>query len=116
MDEPANTSALDSQGPGSATGGGTSSGEPRVPLRLFALKYADTFIVADANGSVLGEGDGMFREDTRVLSRWTLTLGGKKPALLSAAVSQDNILFVSHLTNRPLPPLGGLSLPQGVIH
>jgi glycogen debranching enzyme len=118
MDEPANTSALDSQGPGSATGGGsgTSSGEPRVPLRLFALKYADTFIVADANGSVVGEGDGMFREDTRVLSRWTLTLGGKKPALLSAAVSQDNILFVSHLTNRPLPPLGGQSLPHGVIH
>src|SRR4051794_29607649 len=118
MDEPANTSALDSQGPGSATGGGsgTSSGEPRVPLRLFALKYADTFIVADANGSVVGEGDGMFREDTRVLSSWRLTIGGKNPALLSAAVSQDNILFTSHLTNRPLPPLGGQSLPQGVIH
>jgi glycogen debranching enzyme len=117
MDEPANTSALDQQGPGSSIGGEASHvAEPRVPFRLFALKYADTFIVADANGNVVGEGDGMFREDTRVLSRWTLTLGGKKPALLSAAVSQDNILFVSHLTNRPLPPLGGQSLPQGVIH
>ncbi|HYZ47464.1 MAG TPA: amylo-alpha-1,6-glucosidase, partial [Sphingomonas sp.] len=41
---------------------------------------------------------------------------GKKPALLSAALSQDNVLFTSHLTNRPLPPLGGQSLPQGVIH
>jgi glycogen debranching enzyme len=118
MDEPANTSALDQQGPGSATGGApaTSSGEPRVPLRLFALKHADTFIVADANGNVLGEGDGMFRDDTRVLSYWALTVGGKRPALLSAALSQDNTLFISHLTNRPLPPLGGESLPQGVIH
>jgi glycogen debranching enzyme len=58
----------------------------------------------------------MFRDDTRVLSDWMLTVGGKKPALLSASVSQDNILFTSHLTNRPLPPLGGQSLPQGVIH
>src|SRR5437660_1562036 len=118
MDEPAKTSALDNQGPGSATGGSaaSSSGEPRVPLRLFALKHADTFIVADANGNVTGEGDGMFREDTRVLSVWSLTVGAKRPALLSAALSQDNTLFTSHLTNRPLPPLGGQSLPQGVIH
>src|SRR5947209_16996898 len=118
MDEPAKTSALDNQGPGSATGGSaaSSSGEPRVPLRLFALKHADTFIVADANGNVTGEGDGMFRDDTRVLSVWSLTVGAKRPALLSAALSQDNTLFTSHLTNRPLPPLGGLSLPQGVIH
>jgi glycogen debranching enzyme len=117
MDEPANTSALDSQGPGAQVGGeAAQTAEPRVPFRLFALKYADTFIVADANGNVVGEGDGMFRDDTRVLSAWKLTLGGKNPALLSAAVSQDNILFTSHLTNRPLPPLGGQSLPQGVIH
>src|SRR5947209_760985 len=118
MDEPAKTSALDNQGPGSATGGSaaSSSGEPRVPLRLFALKHADTFIVADANGNVTGEGDGMFRDDTRVLSVWSLTVGAKRPALLSAALSQDNTLFISHLTNRPLPPLGGESLPQGVIH
>jgi glycogen debranching enzyme len=93
-----------------------SEDEPREPARLFALKDGDTFIVADANGNVLGQGDGMFRDDTRVLSRWNLTLGGKRLALLSAAVSQDNVLFTSHLTNRPLPPLGEHSLPQGVIH
>jgi glycogen debranching enzyme len=118
MDEPASASALDHQGPGSAAGGGSaqSSGEPRVPFRLFALKHGDTFIVADANGNVVGQGDGMFREDTRVLSYLMLTLGGQAPALLSAGVSQDNILFTSHLTNRPLPPLGGQSTPEGVIH
>ena len=117
MDEPANTSALDNQGPGATIGGeAAQTAEPRVPFRLFALKHADTFIVADANGNVVGEGDGMFRDDTRVLSLWKLTVGGKRPALLSAALSQDNILFTSHLTNQPLPPLGGQSLPQGVIH
>ncbi len=113
----AKVSALDSQGPGATIGGeAAQTAEPRVPFRLFALKHADMFIVADANGNVVGEGDGMFREDTRVLSYWMLMLGGKKPALLSAALSQDNTVFTSHLTNRPLPPLGGQSLPQGVIH
>src|SRR3954447_7879124 len=93
-----------------------SEDEAREVPRLFALKDGDTFIVADASGNVFGEGDGMFRDDTRVLSHWNLTLGGKRLALLSAAVSQDDILFTSHLTTRPLPPLGERSLPQGVIH
>jgi glycogen debranching enzyme len=93
-----------------------SEDEQRELPRLFALKDGDTFIVTDAKGNVFGEGDGMFHDDTRVLSYWNLTLGGKRLALLSAAVSQDNILFTSHLTNRPLPPLGAQSLPQGVIH
>ena len=44
------------------------TGEPRVPLRLFALKHGDTFVVADAFGDILGDGDGLFRDDTRVLS------------------------------------------------
>src|SRR5262249_32007923 len=30
--------------------------------------------------------------------------------------NQDNTLFTSHLTNRPLPALGERSVPQGVIH
>ena len=54
-----------------------NAGEPRVPLHLFALKHGDTFVVADAFGDILGEGDGLFRDDTRVLSRFRLTLGGK---------------------------------------
>lgn len=92
------------------------TGEPRVPFRLFALKDGDTFLVADAYGDVLGDGDGLFRNDTRLLSRFRLTMGGETPSLLSAGVAQDNVTFTSHLTNRPLPPLGGRSLPEGVIH
>ncbi|HTZ78839.1 MAG TPA: amylo-alpha-1,6-glucosidase [Stellaceae bacterium] len=93
-----------------------ASGGARMPFRLFALKHGDTFLVADAFGDVIGDGDGLFRQDTRVLSRYRLALDGKPPSLLSAAVSQDNVFFTSHSTNRPLPPLGGQSTPEGVIH
>ena len=63
-----------------------------------------------------GEGDGLFQEDTRVLSRFRLRLGGKALSLLGASVSQDNVFFTANLTNRPLPLLGGNSAPEGVIH
>ena len=43
-------------------------------------------------------------------------LGGRPPALLGGAVSEDNVLFTANLTNRPLPPIGGQSTRQGVIH
>jgi glycogen debranching enzyme len=93
-----------------------TSHEPRVPIRLVALKHGDTFIVADSNGDILGEGDGLFQNDTRILSRWRLTIGGKAPVLLSSSLSQDNVTFTTNLTNRPLPPLGGQSMKEGVIH
>jgi len=89
---------------------------PRVAVRLHALKDGDTFVIADALGDLLGASDGMFHNDTRVLSELRLTLAGQSPSLLSAAISRDNVLFVSHMTNRPLPPLGGRSIPEGVIH
>ena len=105
--------------PGTAGGAvepGDSNPESRTPIRLVALKHGDTFMVADANGDVLGDGDGLFHNDTRLLSRWRLTVGGKAPVLLSSSLSQDNVTFTSNLTNRPLPPLGGESMKEGVIH
>ena len=92
------------------------TGEPRVPHRLFALKDGDTFLVADAYGDILGTADGLFRDDTRLLSKFRVLLGGEPPALLSAAVAQDNVFFTSNGTNRPLPPTGGAATPRGVIH
>ena len=80
--------------------------EPRGPIGLYALKHDDTFLVADALGDVSGEGDGLFRDDTRVLSRWQLGIGGISPSLLGAAVSRDNVFFRANVSNRPLPPLG----------
>jgi glycogen debranching enzyme len=90
--------------------------EHERPLRFFALKDADTFIVADAVGDIHGVDDGMFRDDTRVLSRWRLRIGSDAPALLASDVSRDNLYFTAHLTNRPLPELGDQAAPRGVVH
>jgi len=86
------------------------------PLRQFALKHTDTFVVADARGDIAGTDDGMFRDDTRVLSRWRLRVAGESPALLASDVSRDNLYFTAHLTNRPLPALGDHVTPKGVVH
>lgn len=93
-----------------------SASVPRTPDHLYVLKDGDSFVVADTYGDIAGSGDGFFQEDTRLLSRFYLLLGGERPTLLSSAVSRDNVFFTVHATNRPLPPLGGESLPQGVVH
>ncbi len=90
--------------------------EPRVPQRLYALKDRDTFIVADSHGDIAGAADGLFHDDTRILSRWELTLGGRSPTLLSGAVSQDNVYFTSHCLNRAVPAPAGPAGPPGVAH
>lgn len=82
----------------------------------YALKSGDSFVVCDAFGDVRGGADGLFRNDTRVLSTFRLDLGGKSPSLLSAAISHDNVLFTANLSNKPLPPMGAPATPQGVIH
>lgn len=88
----------------------------RTPQRLFVLKEGDTFLVADMYGDVTGEADGLFSNDTRMLSTFRLRLGGRRPSLLSGGVSQDNVFFTAHMTNQPLPPLGDAATPQGVLH
>ncbi|HUI61140.1 MAG TPA: glycogen debranching N-terminal domain-containing protein, partial [Steroidobacteraceae bacterium] len=90
--------------------------ERRGLLPRFTLKDGDTFLLADALGDIQGSDDGLFSSDTRLLSRFEMEIAAKHPSLLGAAISQDNTLFTSHLTNRPLPALGEVSIPQGVIH
>ena len=53
--------------------------EVRAPQNLYALKDKDTFIVADQFGDIAGQGDGLFHNDTRILSFYRLTLGGHAP-------------------------------------
>lgn len=84
--------------------------------QLMALKDADTFVVADIWGDMKGGADGLFDRDTRLLSRFTMTAGLSRPSRLSSGISQDNVFFTAHSTNRPLPPMGGRSAPAGVIH
>jgi len=92
------------------------TGEPRPPSPLYALKDDDTFVVADAFGDIGGVGDGMFHNDTRVLSKYRLTLGGQPPSHLSSSVSQDNVFFNCHATNQNLPLLGASAAQHGAIH
>jgi glycogen debranching enzyme len=84
--------------------------------QLLALKEGDTFLVADAWGDLRGGADGLFEQDTRLLSRFIMTVGGARPSRLSFGVSRDNVFFTAHSTNRPLPPMGKRSTPGGVLH
>jgi glycogen debranching enzyme len=85
-------------------------------ITFYVLKQGDTFLVADSLGDIHGSEDGLFHNDTRILSGLRMRLGGKPPCLLSAAVSHDNVFFTAHMTNQPLPPLGGTAILEGVIH
>jgi len=89
---------------------------PREPHRQFALKHEDCFIVADSYGDIRGTGDGLFRDDTRVLSRFRLFIGGRIPSLLGASLSQDNILFTANLTNVATTGPDGRETLPGVVH
>jgi glycogen debranching enzyme len=82
----------------------------------FILKHDDTFLVADAYGNVLGRGDGLFREGTRVLSSFRLSLAHRLPTLLAARVSQDGTLFTAHMTNPPLSARPGAPTREGMLH
>ncbi|KAF1047655.1 amylo-alpha-1,6-glucosidase [Xylophilus sp.] len=88
----------------------------RAVQSSFVLKDGDTYLVMDAHGDVTGAADGLFREDTRVLSAFGLRVDGARPSLLSSAVSHDNVVFTADLTNQPLPVLGSDATPHGVIH
>jgi glycogen debranching enzyme len=84
--------------------------------QLLSLKDGDTFMVADSFGDLRGGADGLFIGDTRVLSRYGLTIGDKRPSKLSFALSRDNAVFTFHGSNLDLPPVGGRATPRGVIH
>ena len=82
----------------------------------FVLKDGDAFMVCDARGNIDGSDDGLFIDDTRWLSRFELMVSGHPPALLSAAMSRDNVFFTANMTVERLPVLGGPSPPTGVVH
>ncbi len=94
----------------------TEQSERRGLLPRFTLKSGDTFLQSDALGDIQGIDDGLFTNDTRMLSRYELRVAGHRPSLLGAAINQRNTLFTAHLTNQPLPALGENALQAGVIH
>ena len=90
--------------------------ERRGLLPRFTLKDDNSFLLADSLGDIQGSDDGLYRDDTRMLSRYEFEIAGRHPSLLGASINQQNTLFTAHLTNRPLPALGEQSIPEGVIH
>ena len=59
---------------------------------------------------------GLFRSDTRHLSRMVMRINGTEPLLLSSAVRDDNSYLFVDLTNLDASADGGLSLPRGTVH
>jgi glycogen debranching enzyme len=93
--------------------------QPAVTAASFTthvLKDGDSFLISNAYGDIGNESDGLFHDDTRLLSAYRLRIAELQPELLSASVTRDNVFFVAHLTNRPLPPLGGPPVLPGLIH
>lgn len=86
----------------------------------YVLKDGDSFLVANRQGDIAGPSEGFFVQDTRVVSAYRMLLGEDEPVLLSSAVTQDNVLFVAHLTNRSLSVLDEAvdetGAPEGLIH
>ena len=77
-------------------------------VELVSLKDGDAFLVADHNGDVTGGADGLFDDDTRVLSRFVFLVGDAAIRRgCRARVSRDNAVFTFHGTNRALPPVNG---------
>ena len=92
---------------------------------LRVLKHDDLFAVFDVCGNFHGElhpvgpsigADGLFQDDTRVLSKFNLRIQGQTPELLSGDVGRDNVLFTAHLANPPIKDRNNNLIPKGEIY
>jgi glycogen debranching enzyme len=83
------------------------------------LKQGDTFLLFDGLGDVNAQGpgeQGLYRADTRFVSRWELRLGSDRPLLLGSEISRSNETSTIDLTNADQVEDGRLVLPRGSIH
>ena len=83
---------------------------------LLSLKEGTTFVVADSWGDIRGGASGLFGDGTRLLSRLRLFIGDKRPSRLNHGLSRDSAVFTFNGANLALPPVGGRTIPRGVIH
>jgi glycogen debranching enzyme-like protein len=57
-----------------------------MPVDTVSILDGNEFVVSDARGDIeesRTDALGLFRDDTRFLSRWILTINGLRPKLLS---------------------------------
>lgn len=89
---------------------------PSFSTSQASLKEADCFLLAGRQGDIMGFADGFFCNDTRLLSRFVLQIGGRRPVLLGSACSSDHVYFEANLTNPGIVLADGGTLQQGSIH
>lgn len=92
---------------------------------LHVLKHDDLFAVFDARGDFHGHlhpvgpsigADGLFQDDTRILSKLALRIQGRRPELLSGDIGRDNVVFTAHLTNAAFHDRRNTLVPQAQIY
>ncbi len=83
------------------------------------LKHGDTFAMFDHYGDLVAgpySPEGIFHQDTRFLSRFTLTVGGERPLLLSSTVQNNNSILNVDLTNADVFDDEALMLSKDTLH
>jgi glycogen debranching enzyme len=87
--------------------------------RTRTLKHGDTFAVFDQRGDIggeLGNSEGLYHRDTRILSQFQLLLEEARPLLLSSMTQDDNAVFSADLSNPDLLADGKIALRREQIH
>jgi glycogen debranching enzyme len=87
--------------------------------RTRTLKHGDTFAVFDQRGDIGGEvgnSEGLYHRDTRILSQFQLLLEEARPLLLSSMTQDDNAVFSADLSNPDLLADGKIALRREQIH
>jgi glycogen debranching enzyme len=87
--------------------------------RTRTLKHGDTFAVFDHRGDIggeLGNSEGLYHRDTRILSEFQLLLEEARPLLLSSTTQDDNAIFTADLSNPDLLIDGQIALRREQIH
>lgn len=91
-----------------------------VDRRVQTLKHGDTFAVFDHFGDILGgphSPEGIFHDDTRVVSSLKLLINGAHPILLSSTVEDNNVVLTTDLTNADiLNDRGHVLQPRDTLH
>lgn len=86
--------------------------------KVLAVKEGDLFLYSDTHGNLDDRRDfglGLYREDTRFLSQFSMKLSGRQPVLLSSSAERA---YMSHvdLTNPDLFEWGVLAVPQQTLN
>jgi glycogen debranching enzyme len=83
------------------------------------LKHGDTYAMFDEFGDAIDlphDPTGLFHHDTRHLSRFLVTLEGRRPLILSSTVQPDNVMLDVDLTNPDIFEGEECLLPKDTFH